>query len=101
LTEIFKNTPPKSKFVVMKKYENVSFQQKYSIKMIEDFFKKFPEEKRGRKNFKDKEVLNVKLLIYGKIFEKSNTIKADCIGNIKEQIFSKVIKITVSYFKKI
>ena len=85
----------------MKKYENVSFQQKYSIKMIEDFFKKFPEEKRGRKNFKDKEVLNVKLLIYGKIFEKSNTIKADCIGNIKEQIFSKVIKITVSYFKKI
>ena len=85
----------------MKKYENVSFQQKYSIKMIEDFFKKFPEEKRGRKNFKDKEVLNVKLLIYGKIFEKSNKIKADCIGNIREQIFPKIIKITVSYFKKI
>ena len=85
----------------MKKYENVSFQQKYSIKMIEDFFKKFPEEKRGRKNFKDKEVLNVKLLIYGKILEKSSKIKADCIGNIKEQILSKVIKITVSYFKKI
>ena len=85
----------------MKKYENVSFQQKYSIKIIEDFFKKFPEEKRGRKNFKDKEVLNVKLLIYGKILEKSSNIKADCIGNIKEQIYSKVIKITVSYFKKI
>ena len=79
MTEIFKNTPPKSKFVVMKKYENVSFKQKYSIKIIEDFFKKFPEEKRGRKNFKDKEVLNVKLLIYGKILEKSSKIKADCI----------------------
>jgi len=101
LIEIFKNTPPKSKFVIIKKYENVSFQQKYSIKIIEDFFKKFPEEKQGRKNFKDKEVLNVKLLIYGKILEKSNKIKADCIGNIKEQIYSKVIKITVSYFKKI
>ena len=101
MIEIFKNTPPKSKFVIIKKYENVSFQQKYSIKMIEDFFKKFPEEKRGRKNFKDKEVLNVKLLIYGKILEKSNKIKADCIENIKEQIYSKVIKITVSYFKKI
>jgi len=85
----------------MKKYENVSFQQKYSIKIIEDFFKKFPEEKRGRKNFKDKEVLNVKLLIYGKILVKSNKIKADCIGNIREQIFPKIIKITVSYFKKI
>ena len=84
----------------MKKYENVSFQQKYSIKIIEDFFKKFPEEKRGRKNFKDKEVLNVKLLIYGKILEKSKKIKADCIGNIKEKTFPTIISITVSYYKK-
>ena len=85
----------------MKRYENVLFQKKYSIKIIEDFFKKFPEERQGRKNFEDKEVQNVKLLIYGKILEKGNKIKADCIGNIKEKIFSKVIKITVSYFKKI
>ena len=84
----------------MKKYENVSFQQKYSIKIIEDFFKKFPEEKQGRRNFKDKEVQNVKLLIYGKILEKGNKIKADCIGNIKEKIFSTLISITVSYYKK-
>jgi len=84
----------------MKRYENVSFQQKYSIKIINDFFKKFPEEKQGRKNFKDKEVQNVKILIYGKILEKGNKIKADCIGNIKEKISSTIISITVSYYKK-
>jgi hypothetical protein len=100
LIEIFKNTPPQSKFIVMKRYENVSFQQKYSIKMINDFFRKFPEEKQGRKNFKDKEVQNVKILIYGKILEKGNKIKADCIGNIKEKISSTIISITVSYYKK-
>jgi hypothetical protein len=100
LIEIFKNTPPKSKFVVMKRYENVSFQKKYSIKIIEDFFKKFPEERQGRKNFKDKEVQNVKLLIYGKILEKGNKIKADCIGNIKEKTSPTIISITVSYYKK-
>jgi len=100
LIEIFKNTPPKSRFVLMKKYENFSFQQQYSIKMIEDFFKKFPEEKQGRKNFKDKEIQNVKLFIYEKIIKKGHKIKANCIGNIKEQIFPNSIKITVSYFKK-
>ena len=56
MIEIFKNTPPRSKFILMKRYENVSFQQQYSIKIIEDFFQKFPEEKQGRKNFKDKEI---------------------------------------------
>ena len=84
----------------MKKYENVSFQQQYSIKIIEDFFQKFPEEKQGRKNFKNKEVQNVKLLIYEKIIKKGNMIKADCVGNIKEKTDSKNITITVSYFKK-
>ena len=48
----------------MKKFEKVSFQKNYSIKMVEDFFQKFPEEKQGRKNFKDKEIQNVKLLIF-------------------------------------
>ena len=84
----------------MKRYRNISFQQKYSIKVIEDFFKNFPEEKQGRKNFKDKEVQNVKLLLYGKILQKGNKIKADCIGNIKEETSPRNIKITVSYFKK-
>ena len=84
----------------MKKYENVSFQKKYSIKIIEDFFKKFPEEKRGRRNFKDKEVQNVKLLIYEKILEKGNKIKADCIGNIKEKVSPTSISIIVSFYIK-
>ena len=84
----------------MKRYENISFQQKYSIKIITDFFQKFPEEKQGRKNFKDKEIQNVKLLIYGKIIKKANIIKADCVGNIKEKTYPRNITITVSYFKK-
>ena len=83
----------------MKRYENISFQQKYSIKIITDFFKKFPEEKQGRKNFKEKEIQNVKLLIYEKIFKKGKKIKADCIGNIKERTSPEKITITLSYFK--
>ena len=35
MIEIFKNTPPKSEFVLMKRYKNVSFKQQYSIKIIE------------------------------------------------------------------
>ena len=84
----------------MKRYESVSFQQKYSIKIVEDFFQIFPEEKQGRKNFKDKEIQNVKLLIYEKIIKKGYRIKADCVGNIKEKTLPKNITITVSYFKK-
>ena len=84
----------------MKKYENVLFEQKYSIKLLEDFFKKFPEERRGRKNFKEKEIQNVKLLIYEKILKKGDKIKADCVGNIKEKVSPNIITITVSYFKK-
>ncbi len=83
----------------MKRYKNVSFQQKYSIKITEDFFHRFPEEKQGRKNFKYKEIQNVKLLIYEKIIKKGDKIKADCIGNIKEKTSSKNITIIVSYFK--
>lgn len=100
MIEIFKNTPPKSKFILIKKYEKVSFQQNYSIKMLEDFFEKFPEEKQGRIKFKDKEIQNVKLLIYEKIIKKGDKIKADCIGNIEEKTSLKNITITVSYFKK-
>ena len=84
----------------MQRYKNVSFQEKYSIKIVEDFFQKFPEERRGRKNFKDKEIQNVKLLIYEKIIKKGYKIKADCVGNIKEKTLPKNITITVSYFKK-
>ena len=84
----------------MKRYKNVLFQQNYSITILEDYFKKFPEEKQGRKNFKEKEIQNVKLLIYEKIFKKGERIKADCVGNIREKTSPKNITITVSYFKK-
>ena len=84
----------------MKRYQNLEFKQKYSINLVEEFFKKFPEEKRGRKRFKNKEIQNVKMLIYEKILVKGNQIKADCIGSIKEKVDNEYIKITVSYFKK-
>ena len=84
----------------MKRYKDVSFQEKYSIQIIKDFFQKFPEEKQGRKKFKDKEIQNIKLLIYEKIIKKGDKIKADCVGNIEEKTSQKNITITVSYFKK-
>ena len=84
----------------MKRYEDVLFQQEYSIEIITNFFQKFPEEKRGRKNFKNKEIQNVKLIIYEKIIKKGDKIKADCIGKISEKISPTNISITVSYFKK-
>ena len=84
----------------MQRYENIQFKQKYSIKLIEEFFKKFPEEKRGRKKFKEKEIQNTKILIYEKILQEGHKIKADCIGSIKEKVYKGIIIITVTYFKK-
>ena len=82
----------------MKRYENVCFQHQYSIKIIKDFFQKFPEEKHGRKNFKDKEIQNVKYLIYDEIFQRGIKIKADCIGLIKEKVEKELVTIKVSFF---
>ena len=84
----------------MKRYQNVDFKKKYSLKLLEQFFKEFPEEKRGRKRFKDKEIRNVIHLIYDEIFQKGIKIKADCIGLIKEKIDKELITITVSFYKK-
>ena len=84
----------------MKSYQNVEFKKKYSIKLIEKFFKEFPEEKRGRKKFKEKEIQNIKHLIYEKIFQKGIKIKADCIGSIKEKVDKELITIKVSFYKK-
>ena len=84
----------------MKRYQNVEFKSKYSIDLLLKFFKKFPEEKRGRKKFRDKEIQNVKHLLYEKIFQKGISIKADCIGLIKEKVDKELITIKVSYFKK-
>jgi len=84
----------------MKRYQNVEFKSKYSIDLLLKFFKKFPEEKRGRKKFRDKEIQNVKHLLYEKIFQKGISIKADCIGLIKENVDKELITIKVSFFKK-
>ncbi len=84
----------------MKAYGNVEFKHKYSIKLIEEFFKKFPEEKRGRRNFREKEIQNTKILIYEKILKKGLKIRADCVGSIKEKVDKGLIIITVTYFKK-
>tara|TARA_B100000614_G_scaffold128431_1_gene114623 strand:+ start:624 stop:932 length:309 start_codon:yes stop_codon:yes gene_type:complete len=100
LIEIFKNNPPKNDYILMKRYQNVDFKKKYSLKLLEQFFKEFPEEKRGRKRFKDKEIRNVIHLIYDEIFQKGIKIKADCIGLIKEKIDKELITITVSFYKK-
>ena len=84
----------------MKRYQNVEFKQKYTIKLLENFFKEFPEEKRGRKKFKEKEIQNIKHLIYDKIFQKGIEINADCIGSIKEKVDKELITIKVSFYKK-
>ena len=84
----------------MQRYEKIQFKQKYSIKLIEEFFKKFPEERRGRKKFREKEIQNTKILIYEKILKKGLKIKADCVGSIKEKVDRELIIITVTYFKK-
>ena len=84
----------------MKRYQNVEFKRKYSIDLLEKFFKEFPEERRGRKKFKDKEIQNAKYLIYENIFQKGIKIKADCIGLIKEKVDRNIITIKVSFFRK-
>ena len=74
----------------MNKYKNVVFKQKYSIDILESFLKEFPEERRGRKKFREKEIQNVKHLLYEKIFQKGIKIKADCVGLIKEKVEKKI-----------
>ncbi len=84
----------------MKRYQNIEFKSKYSMELLNKFFKEFPEEKRGRRRFRDKEIQNVKHLLYEKIFQKGISIKADCIGLIKENVDKELITIKVSFFKK-
>ena len=100
MIDIYKNKPPEDVYFPIKKYEKVEFRKKYSIDLIEKFFKKFPEEKRGRKKFREKEVQNTKILIYEKILQKGHKIKADCVGSIREKVDKELIIVTVTYFKK-
>lgn len=81
------------------KYQNIVFKKTYSVEILMDFFKQFPEEKRGRQKFKEKEIQNTKLLIYDEIIKKALKIKSTCIGRIKEKIIKNSIQITVSYYK--
>ena len=83
----------------MKRYQNINFIREFDIDILESFFRYYPEEKRGRKKFKDKEILNQKALIYEEIFQKAIKIKADCIGSIKENVSKNIITIKVSFFK--
>ena len=83
----------------MGKYQNMIFKKNYSIEILMFFFNQFPEEKRGRKKFKEKEIQNSKLLIYDEIISKGHKIKANCIGRIQEKTIKNLIQITVSYYK--
>ncbi len=83
----------------MKRYQNINFIREFDIDILESFFRYYPEEKRGRKKFKEKEILNQKALIYEEIFQKAIKIKADCIGSIKENVSKNIITIKVSFFK--
>ena len=83
----------------MKRYQNINFIREFDIDILESFFRYYPEEKRGRKKFKEKEILNQKALRYEEIFQKAIKIKADCIGSIKENVSKNIITIKVSFFK--
>ena len=83
----------------MDRYQNMIFKKNYSIEILMDFFNQFPEEKRGRIKFKEKEIQNTKLLMYDEIIKKAHKIKANCIGRIQEKTIKNLIQITVSYYK--
>ena len=76
------------------------FQKKYSIEILMKFFDQFPQEKRGRKKFKEKEIQNTKLLIYDEIIKKAHKIRATCIGHIREKTIKDLIQITVSFYRQ-
>jgi len=84
----------------MMKYQNISFKKKINIDTITHFFQQFPEEKRGRKNFYTKEVMNTKALLYNELLKKAKIVKANCIASIKEKIINDEVIITVSFYKK-
>jgi len=99
LIAIYKSKPPLKKYKPLLRYQNLEFKKKIDLNMINDFFDVFPEEKRGRKNFRSKEILNIKALLYNQIIQKGKLIHADCIGSIREKIFGDIVTIRASYFK--
>ncbi len=84
----------------MLRYQNMKFTKKINLEILDDFFFKFPEEKRGRKKFLLKEIMNAKTILYDQVFKKAHKINADCLGSIIEKVIEKDVTITVSFFKK-
>ena len=101
MIEIIKKHPPKKKFKLVKKYKNIKIVKKISTKIIDDFFKEFPEEKRGRKSFKSKELEIMKLIAYNDLLIKCSVANCDCIGDTKEVFKNEKLEVTASFFKKI
>ena len=99
MIKIFKNVPPKKIHIPMEKYQNITFSRKYSLELINSFFKRFPEERQGRKKFKDKEIQNTKLVLYEEVLKKANKINAKCIGQIRESVKDKIVSITISFYQ--
>ena len=97
--KIIKNTPPKKDYILMKRYQCVKIIKKVSTKLTDDFFKEFPEEKRGRKSFKPKEREIMALLAYNELIKKANKVKCDCIGNTKELLKNERLEVSASFYK--
>ncbi len=99
--KIIKNTPPKKDYILMKRYHCVKIIKKVSTKLTDDFFKVFPEEKRGRKSFKSKEKEIMTLMAYNELIEMGNKVMCDCIGNTKEFLKKERLEVSASFYKKI
>ncbi|MDC0861904.1 hypothetical protein OAQ08_04845 [Alphaproteobacteria bacterium] len=98
--EIIKNHPPKKDYKLMTKHQDVKIIKTISTKIVDDFFKSFPEEKRGRKSFKAKEKEIMTLMAYNELIKKAISVKCDCIGNIKEILKNEKLEVSASFYKK-
>jgi|TARA_B110000114_G_C15094705_1_gene400610 hypothetical protein len=98
--ELIKNSPSKKNYLLMSRYQNVKVTKKVSTEITDNFFKKFPEEKRGRKSFKSKEKEIMTLMAYDELIKKAISVKCDCIGNIKEVLKNEKLEVTASFYKK-
>ena len=99
--KIIKNNPSKKTFRLMRRYENVKIMKKVSTRIVDDFFKIFPEEKRGRKSFKSKEREIMSLIAYDELIKKGLNAKCDCIANVKEKLVKEDLTITASFYKRL
>ena len=99
--KIIKNTPPKNKYILMKRYHCVTIIKKVSTKLTGDFFKVFPEEKRGRKSFKSKEKEIMTLMAYNELIEKAIKVECHCIGNTREFLEEERLEVSASFYKMI